>query len=249
MKVRIKFSKHGVLRYIGHLDVMRYFQRAFRRAGIDIKYSTGYSPHQIMSFAAPLGVGLESEGEYMDVELSSFPSSHDLIWALNEQMAEGIEIHSAVLLPEGTGNAMASVAAAGYYIDFRDGFMPPKGWEDAISAFMAQDEILYVKKTEKSEREINLKEYIYDFRVSSHGEKDCLYLMVNASSSGNIKPAMVMEKMYEFLGGYAFDSFNLLITREDTYLNLSAEDEEPQFVPLDQIGIVVEEETEENHES
>ncbi|MCR5715921.1 MAG: TIGR03936 family radical SAM-associated protein [Lachnospiraceae bacterium] len=248
MKVRIKFSKHGVLKYIGHLDVMRYFQRAFRRANIDIKYSAGFSPHQIMSFAAPLGVGLESEGEYMDVELLSFPSSHDLIWALNEQMAEGIEIHNAVLLPDGTGNAMASVTAAGYYIDFRDGFLPPKGWEEAIRDFMAQEEILYLKKTEKTEREINLKEYIFDFRLSSHAEKDCLYLMVDASSSGNIKPAMVMEKMYEFLGGYAFDSFNLLITREDTYLNRGTK-EAPDFAPLDQIGITVEEESDQTNES
>ena len=68
MKLRIKFSKHGVLKFIGHLDVMRYFQKAIRRAGIDICYSSGFSPHQVMSFAAPLGVGLESNGEYMDIE-------------------------------------------------------------------------------------------------------------------------------------------------------------------------------------
>lgn len=71
VKVRVKFSKHGVLKFIGHLDVMRYFQKAIRRAGIDIAYSAGFSPHQIMSFAAPLGVGLESNGEYMDIEVHS----------------------------------------------------------------------------------------------------------------------------------------------------------------------------------
>ena len=60
MKVRIKFRKYGVMRFIGHLDVMRYFQKAIRRAELDITYSTGFSPHQIMSFAAPLGVGMYS---------------------------------------------------------------------------------------------------------------------------------------------------------------------------------------------
>ena len=64
MKLRIRFTKHGAVRYIGHLDVMRYFQKCIRRAGINVSYSGGYSPHQIMTFAAPLGVGLESEGEY-----------------------------------------------------------------------------------------------------------------------------------------------------------------------------------------
>ena len=57
MKIRIKFSKYGTMKYIGHLDMMRFFQKAIRRAGIDVKYSEGFSPHQIMSFAAPLGAG------------------------------------------------------------------------------------------------------------------------------------------------------------------------------------------------
>ena len=61
MKIRIKFRKWGVMKFIGHLDMMRYFQKAVRRAKIDIRYSEGYSPHQIMSFAAPL----ESESQAM----------------------------------------------------------------------------------------------------------------------------------------------------------------------------------------
>ncbi|MDE7479073.1 MAG: TIGR03936 family radical SAM-associated protein, partial [Lachnospiraceae bacterium] len=86
MKLRVKFSKHGVLRFIGHLDVMRYFQKAIRRAGIDIAYSTGFSPHQIMSFASPLGIGLESNGEYMDIEVNSLTSAQELTNLLNTQM-------------------------------------------------------------------------------------------------------------------------------------------------------------------
>ena len=54
MKIRIKFTKQGPVKFIGHLDVMRYFQKAMRRADVDIKYSEGFSPHQVMSFAAPL---------------------------------------------------------------------------------------------------------------------------------------------------------------------------------------------------
>ena len=52
MRIRIKFRKYGVMRFIGHLDIMRYFQKAMRRANIDIAYSEGFSPHQIMSFAS-----------------------------------------------------------------------------------------------------------------------------------------------------------------------------------------------------
>ena len=90
MKIRIKFSKHGNMKFIGHLDIMRYFQKAIRRAEIDIVYSEGFSPHQKISFAAPLGVGLLSEGEYMDIEVHTSKPSQEMIKALNAVMAEGI---------------------------------------------------------------------------------------------------------------------------------------------------------------
>ena len=69
MKIRIKFRKYDTMKFIGHLDVMRYFQKAIRRAEVNIRYSEGFSPHQIMSFAAPLGVGITSKGEYVDIEV------------------------------------------------------------------------------------------------------------------------------------------------------------------------------------
>ena len=75
MKVRIQFSKHGAMKFLGHLDIMRYFQKAIRRAGIDIAYTGGFSPHPVMSFASPLGVGLESDGEYMEIEVRSHGSA------------------------------------------------------------------------------------------------------------------------------------------------------------------------------
>ena len=66
MKIRVKFSKHGAMKFIGHLDIMRYFQKAIRRAEIPIVFTEGFSPHMVMSFANPLGVGLTSDGEYLD---------------------------------------------------------------------------------------------------------------------------------------------------------------------------------------
>lgn len=69
--LRFRFAKYGAMKYLGHLDLLRYFQKAVRRAEIPVAYSTGFSPHQIMSFAMPLSVGLTSEGEYFDVGLEA----------------------------------------------------------------------------------------------------------------------------------------------------------------------------------
>ena len=92
MKVRIKFRKYGVLKFIGHLDVMRFFQKAMRRAEIPIAFTGGYSPHMIMSFASPLGIGLTSDGEYVDIELGEPVSSAEAVKRMNAVMTEGMEI-------------------------------------------------------------------------------------------------------------------------------------------------------------
>ena len=90
MKVRIKFTKEGPMKFVGHLDTMRYFQKAIRRAELPIAFSGGYSPHMIMSFAAPLGVGVTSTGEYFDMELTSAIPTDEICQRLNSQMANGI---------------------------------------------------------------------------------------------------------------------------------------------------------------
>ncbi len=124
MKIRIKFKKYGAAKFIGHLDVMRYFQKAIRRAGVDICYSGGFSPHQVMSFAAPLGVGITSNGEYLDIEVQSTGDSRSMVNCLNAVMAEGFEIISFRQLPDSAGNAMSIVAAADYTVTFRPGYEP-----------------------------------------------------------------------------------------------------------------------------
>ena len=112
MKIRIKFRRWGAVKFLGHLDLMRYFQKAVRRANIDICYSEGFSPHQIMSFAAPLGVGITSDGEYFDIEVHSTIRTKEAMQALNETMVEGIEVTGYVRLPDNAKTAMSIVAAA-----------------------------------------------------------------------------------------------------------------------------------------
>lgn len=189
MKVRIKFSKEGPVRFIGHLDIMRYFQKAIRRAGIDIAYSTGFSPHQIMSFASPLSVGHESCGEYFDVELNSITDTEDIKMRLNQTMAEGIQILQVAVLDETEGNAMASVAAADYLISFRDSVSLPDDWKEKLTAFYEKDKIPVIKKTKKREREIDLKETIYQLEI----REDQVYMLLDAGSGSNMKPGFVLE--------------------------------------------------------
>ncbi len=163
--IRLKFSKHGLMKYIGHLDVMRAMQKVIRRSGVDIAYSDGYSPHQIMSFAQPLGVGLESNGEYFDIEVQSAESTVKIMEALNAQCPNGIRILDAVLLPEKTPNAMASVNQAAYTVRFREGRLPDFDLKKAAEDFLKAETVTVTKKTKKSTREIDLRALVYDIQV------------------------------------------------------------------------------------
>ena len=80
----VSYTHLGAMKFIGHLDIMRYFQKAVKRAGLDAAFSEGYSPHMIMSFASPLGVGITSTGEYFDLELKSASSSEEMVKRLND---------------------------------------------------------------------------------------------------------------------------------------------------------------------
>ncbi len=235
MKLRIKFSKSGVMRFIGHLDIMRYFQKAIRRAGIDIAYSEGFNPHQIMSFAAPLGVGLTSNGEYMDIEVNSVTSSAEMIEQLNKVMVPGIKILNIMKLNDDTKNAMASVAAAEYTIRFRDEYEPSWDWEKQILSFYEQPNIFVLKKTKKSEKELDLKPFIFSLElITDQAGGKAVRMVVDASSSGNIKPGLVME-VFMKANQQELAEFSLLITREDTYTKIGPDDN-PKLISLDKAG-------------
>lgn len=171
MKARIKFQKYGAMKFIGHLDVMRYFQKAFRRANFDNEYSKGFSPHQIMSFAAPLGVGLTSDAEYLDVSLLSSDEPHIMVERLNAVLTEGFRVvdFHPLLEPEfntKTVTAMSLVSSADYVVSLKDGYdisdaiKSQEEFSKAFQRFYEKEEIVIGKKTKKSEKEVDIKPMI-----------------------------------------------------------------------------------------
>ena len=231
MKIRIKFAKQGVMRFIGHLDIMRYFQKAMRRAHIDIAFTEGFSPHMIMSFAAPLGVGLTSNGEYMDIEIKSPIASADAIRQLNEVMVEGMEVLSFRQIEEGkAGKAMSLVAAADYTVSFRPGYEPSDGWQTRLEEFAKKDSIVILKKTKKSEVETDIRPMIYALSVDG----DNVHMTLATGSAANLKPELVMSAFLKNEGS-ELDSFALSVNRDEVYADTGTE-EERKLVSLESLG-------------
>ena len=190
MKIRVRFSKQGQMKFIGHLDMVRYFQKVMRRANVDICYSEGFSPHQKMSFAAPLSVGVISKGEYFDIEVNSSLSSKEMIKNINAQNVEGVKVVSYKELPEGAKNAMSVVAGADYFV-YTDLFT-----EEQVNDFYAQDEINILKKTKKSEKIVDIKPMIHEMKFNEDG----IFMKVSQGSAANLKPDLVMSALEQFTG-------------------------------------------------
>ena len=245
MKIRIKFRKTGIMKFIGHLDVMRYFQKAIRRADVEICYSGGFSPHQIMSFAAPLGVGITSNGEYVDIEVHSTGTTAEMLERLNAVMAEGFEIAEYKLLPDTAANAMSSVAAADYTLTFRPGYEPEEEsaeeWFKKLTAFFDQPQVMVLKKTKKGAKEMDLKPLIYDLGVIAGNDaaQSQLFMKISTGSASNIKPELLLDAYYEALGKER-SPFAFMVQREEVYADQASEHEREQgihsFIPLGALG-------------
>ncbi|MCD7765967.1 MAG: TIGR03936 family radical SAM-associated protein [Lachnospiraceae bacterium] len=234
MKVRIRFSKQGSMKFIGHLDVMRYFQKLIRRSGIDAAYTEGIHPHMIMSFASPLGIGLTSDAEYMDIELNSSIPSMDAIRLLNEAGTDEMKVTGFVRIPDGKANkAMTLVAAADYELRFREGYAPDMDWEGGLADFFNRKEIPVLKKTKHAEKEVNIRPMIYDWAVSS----GVLFLKLAAGSEENLKPALVMDA-YLQQRGFQPKPFSYLINRCEIYADTGSGNEK-KFVSLYDLGTEV----------
>lgn len=221
MKTRFRFTKTGSMKFIGHLDVMRFFQKAIRRAKLDVAYSKGYSPHQLMSFASPLGVGLTSDGEYLDVEFNSLPEHMDkkeLLAHLNQAMTDEIFVTDFEIMPDKFKTSMALLSACDYVLSFKDGYEIPVDFAKRFEDYINREQIMIWKKTKRSEKEVDVKPHILQYAFTRedfeqkigqnlpefHGEVYengvTLYLQLTSGSAVNIKPDLIMNDFLTFVG-------------------------------------------------
>ena len=229
MKARIKFRKSGVMKFIGHLDVMRFFQKVMRRADIPIAFTGGFSPHMIMSFANPLGVGVTSDGEYFDIELTEEIDMDAAVARMNQVMVEGIEIVNMVPISDDKKRTGMSIVAAADYLSNVKNDAFPENWKEKAAGFMNQEQILIVKKTKKSEKEVDIKPMIYKFEIREEG----VYMQVATGSVENLKPEVVMQALGQYLG-VDLGEASFVHHRLEVYA-LAEDGNSKKFVSLDKV--------------
>jgi len=250
LRVRIKFTKTGCLKFIGHLDVMRYFQKAIRRAELPVSLSEGFSPHMLMSFAAPLGVGKTSSGEYFDLDLKEEIPTDEIRERINAQMVPGIHVESCVEIGiKKAEKCMTLVRAADYTVSFRKGeVMLPDlpQLQEKLEMFLSRPSIVVLRKTKRSEEQTDILPWIYEMQMvelddqmlAEHpqgvdAERVAFHLLLSAGSVSNLKPELVMQTFADF-AGVTLPPYSLLVHRNDILTDIGTENHR-RLVPLDQI--------------
>ena len=237
MRVRVKFAKYGPMKFIGHLELMRYLQSAVRRTEIPVKYDEGMHQRMVMSFAMPLGVGPTSSAEYMDIELEEPITTDKAMSLLGEHMCEGLEILDFREVDGGKKmKAMTIVAAADYEVWFREGFEPDWDWKSALQEFCSRERIPWVKETKKGTREVDMREWIYDVKIHEEDASTSVYLRLCCSVGDNLKPEQLFGEMFRSYG-HELPQFALQVHRLDLLTRNEAGD---GYVSLGDLGSRIE---------
>lgn len=218
MNIRLKFTKGNEVKYISHLDLMRVFQRALRRTGIPIAYSIGFSPHQEISFGAPLSLGVTSSAEYIDLKLENSMDIQEIKERLNSSLPDGIRIIEGAKLRDSYKSAMSVVTHARYRISMNIENVTPETLRHSIETFTIQEQIKVMKEQPKKDfalKEIDIKPMIVNMNIALLEENkivmECLLL---SGSRGNLKPELLMSAFKAFTG---FNINAIRINREEVY--------------------------------
>ena len=193
---RLRFSKTGRAKYISHLDLMRTFQRAFLRAGIEITHTEGFNPHAFVSIPLPLSVGFSSQCEVLEFELRGGAELSQVPGRMNAVLPEGIMVQKCY-------EAAKPVKALTYVnyivtLEYENG--APFGAETAIRDLLSRESLVVIKKSKKAKSgqvEVDLIPLIAKFTVEGRRDTIALDLIIRAQNPG-LNPELIVSAIREY---------------------------------------------------
>lgn len=192
--VRVWFKKMGMSRYVSHLDLMRAMTRAVRRAEVPLWYTEGFNPHPYITFALPLSLGMESLCESMDMRIEGESTNEDIFNMLVGSMPPGIEIVSV----ENPFNDPKEISFGEFDIFF-DCECKADELLRLIEEMLSGDELIVQKLGKKGRhkvmKDINLIEFIKEYKLGSLENRVKLSLVLPAGSTTNINPSLLADEI------------------------------------------------------
>jgi radical SAM-linked protein len=174
MKKRVYFDKYGEMKFISHLDLLRFFERLFNKAEIPVKYSEGFHPRPKMSFGSPISLGTEAYNEIMDFETDAEISNEEVVKRLNESPVLGFKVHKVEEVPR-KSSIMEEFTNMLYTVEGSQEDM------DKLEKLFNRDEILEVREKKGKTVTRNLKERLKTF--SREGNKISMEIINTSPNS------------------------------------------------------------------
>lgn len=207
IEIRVQFSRGREVMYISHLDLMRTFERAMRRANLPLSYSEGFNPHPHMVFGLPLPVGVTSEAEYADFTFDREIDPSELQERLNHSLPEGIKIIRAAVKTS-KSNIMASIISASYHIEvFASEGLAIIDIESKIREYLRQEKILINKATKSGMKLTDIKPLVRNIsfigtssRSDGKGISYAFDADLSAGSAANLRPELLISSLAGFAG-------------------------------------------------
>lgn len=174
MKKRVYFDKYGEMKFISHLDLLRFFERLFNKAEIPVKYSEGFHPRPKMSFGSPISLGTEAYNEIMDFETDAEISNEEVVKRLNESPVLGFKVHKVEEVPR-KSSIMEEFTNMFYTVEGSQEDM------DKLEKLFNRNEILEVREKKGKTVTRNLKERLKTF--SREGNKISMEIINTSPNS------------------------------------------------------------------
>ena len=209
-KIICKYSKTGNLKYISHLDVLRFIQRSIKRAGIKAKYSEGFNPHMKTSFGYPLSLGIESIGEYFEVDLDEKIEPEVFIKKMNAVMPKEMQILKAAYSEDGD-SLMKRCAYASYLINV-EADIDVSRLNEYFDQMLTQGVIFERQKKNKKNqsvtRELNTKDLITYLRADKINNNVRIMAVIKTQETGSMKVEELIKLIKD--KGFEFDYYTIL---------------------------------------
>lgn len=192
----LKYGRDERVKYISHLDFLRCFHRTVRRTNLQFVFSQGFNPHPVMTIAQPLSVGVTSECEYMKVGFEDGFKPREIVEILNDAFPPGFKAYSAFKLSAKEID-VAKINRARYIVEVEH-----EGVAD-IEAFMANPQLLVMKKSKSGVKESDIRPHIFELAaVSDVDGVLTLDMLISIGSDYNLKPESVVEAMGIYCDGF-----------------------------------------------
>jgi len=162
-KLRVRYAKRGRLRFTSHRDFGRAFERAVRRAGIPIGYSSGFTPHPKISYANAAPTGAASEAEFLEIGLVRACDPETVRASLDAALPPGLDVVAVV--PAGPGTFADRLEASWWRIELA----AATGLEDAAAAFLAAEDVTVERMTKRGLRDIDVRGAVVSLTVEGEG--------------------------------------------------------------------------------